>query len=99
LTVDLQKKLGYYTRSLTKKEYELNDHLDNVRTTFSDRKKSNGYANMLSYNNYYAFGMKMGGTGVAGSVFAMNLATDDVSGYRYGFNGKEQDFAFNKIDG
>lgn len=79
---------GLYTREIGKKQYELTDHLDNVRASFSDRKLANldplGQvksltADLSSLQNYYAFGMQMPG---------MQFNSSD---YRYGFNGKEKD--------
>ena len=74
---------GIYTRRLGRKEYELTDHLGNVRAVVGDYRESDG-ANpvrvaLRSYFNHYAFGLEMPGMVWKGG------------GYRYGFNGKEQD--------
>jgi RHS repeat-associated protein len=71
------------------KTYELSNHLGNVLTTISDRKiqldgnsntEVDGYvADISSSTDYYAFGQPM-----PGRSFNSN-------GYRYGFNGKEND--------
>jgi RHS repeat-associated protein len=77
---------GDLRRWISRKYYELSDHLGNVTVVFNDRKEAviaTGITNSVlveSYNNYYAFGMKMPNRYVTGS-----------DGYRYGFNGKEKD--------
>ncbi|MGD1849018.1 MAG: RHS repeat domain-containing protein [Salibacteraceae bacterium] len=77
-----------YLRDLGAKQYELTNHLGNVLETVSDRKVAvdnnadddidNYFAQVISYSDYYPFGMQMpertGGT---------------LS--RYGFNGMERD--------
>jgi RHS repeat-associated protein len=71
----LLRYLGY-------KQYELKDHLGNVTATVSDRllkPASVLYAELYSYKAYYPFGMTMPGKSFT-SI-----------GYRYGFNGKEND--------
>jgi RHS repeat-associated protein len=78
-TIDAQNANGYYTRALTKKIYELSDHLGNVRVTVSDRKQTDSTAQLLSYDNYYSFGSEM-----PNKSYTPN-------NYRYGFNGKEKD--------
>ena len=83
-----------FTRVLGKKEYELKDHLGNVRVVISDV-KLNGDADaggqggragqapymvdMRAYNNYYPFGMLQP---------ERSWSTEK---YRYGFNGMEMD--------
>jgi RHS repeat-associated protein len=77
---------GMFTRALGKRQYELKDHLGNVRTVITDVKKStlvsgvpkNFEPEIVSAHNYYPFGMDMPGM-TAGNK------------YRYGFNGKEKD--------
>jgi|GEM_PF-5172149 len=70
------------------KQYELSNHLGNVLATISDRKiqaltppagTSGITADLVSATDYYAFGMQMPGR---------NFSSD---GYRFGFNGKEND--------
>ena len=77
---------GIYTRRLGRKEYELADHLGNVRAVVGDYRESDGAnpvrAALRSYFNHYAFGLEMPGMVWKGG------------GYRYGFNGKEQDADF-----
>lgn len=83
---------------LGNKRYELSNHLGNVNVVISDRKLSidlvnnttlvstpdgltdNYLADVLSNTDYYSFGATMPGRSFVGS-----------SGYRYGFNGKEND--------
>ena len=83
-----------FTRVLGKKEYELKDHLGNVRVVISDVKLNGDadqggqggragqapyMADMRAYNNYYPFGMLQP---------ERSWSTEK---YRYGFNGKEMD--------
>jgi len=77
-----------HSQPLGLKVYEFSNHLGNVLTTFSDRKIATegapGYvahytAEILSSTDYYPFGFEMPGRIYTGG------------GYRYGFNGKEQD--------
>lgn len=83
--------------TLNKRQYELSNHLGNVLTTISDRKvaldtNADNYtdylqADIVSNNDYSAFGSPMPGRKFNGSA------------YRYGFNGKEKDDEINNIDG
>ena len=74
-----------FTRILGEKEYEMKDHLGNVRVVISDLKAapSGGAgpwaADILSWNNYYPFGM------------VQPDRHGNTEGYRYGFNGMEMD--------
>lgn len=80
-----------YARVVGDKQYELTDHLGNVRMVFSDLKKPNvlpttagptelNYAtDILTITDYYPFGMQM-----PGRVYTSG-------GYRYGFQGQEKD--------
>ncbi|MDB5272088.1 MAG: conserved repeat domain protein [Chitinophagaceae bacterium] len=69
------------------KQYELKDHLSNVRALVSDVKSplvgsgviTGAEADVVAYYNYYAFGM------------SQPLRTYNASDYRYGFNGMEKD--------
>ena len=74
--------------SANNKEYELKDHLGNVRLVFSDLKlrETNLYGgwpyfglDVRAVNNYYPFGMLQPGR---------YWQSGD---YRYGFNGMEKD--------
>ncbi len=72
-------------RETGKKQYELKDHLGNVRVVLSDRKEPidstlNYFtASVLSASNYYPFGMQL----PEGTYVARDSST------RYGFNEKE----------
>ena len=78
---------GTYARVMNQKQYELKDHLGNVRVTFSDLKQpqdcdllADGYVvTAMSVNNYYSFGMLQPGRNW------------NAGNYRFGFNGKEND--------
>jgi RHS repeat-associated protein len=72
---------------LGKQIFELSNHLGNVLATITDKKlqvstntTSTAYfeADVQTVQDYYAFGMQMPGRKLSG-------------GYRYGFNGKEND--------
>ncbi len=80
-SVDIKKA----TRTVGLKEYELKDHLGNVRAVVSDTKSGSTqtfYDALASGTyHYYPFGMAMPGLG---SVSGNNA-------YRYGYNGKEKD--------
>lgn len=67
------------------KNFELKNHLGNVLATVSDLKLSDQTAMMNSGTDYLPFGMQMPGRHYS-----------DATGYRYGFNGKEND---NEIKG
>jgi RHS repeat-associated protein len=80
------------------KQYELSNHLGNVLATVSDLKKPVASAvdpNLIGYYDaivtnaydYYPFGMIIPGRQVFGS------------GYRYGFNGKENDNEVKGVEG
>lgn len=67
-------------------DIELKDHLGNVRVVVGDRLLATGTpanitneADVLSYNNYYPFGMLQPGRNYSSNT------------YRFGFNGKEMD--------
>ncbi|WPV68110.1 RHS repeat-associated core domain-containing protein [Chitinophaga sp. LS1] len=62
-----------------KKQYELSNHLGNIVSTVSDELKSDNTALVLSANDYYPFGM------------IQPDRSYSSGGYRYGFNGKEND--------
>jgi RHS repeat-associated protein len=77
---------GIYDRKVGYKQYELTDHLGNVRAVVSDSRQGSyttgtlaSIPNVLSYNDYYAFGMLMPGRNY------------NSGQYRFGFNGKEMD--------
>lgn len=78
-------QLSTFTRG--EKLFELSNHLGNVLATVSDRRVQVGSGSTLNYytadvvsaQDYYPFGMLQPGR------------TFNASGYRYGFNGKEND--------
>ena len=68
--------------TIGKKRYELGNHLGNVIITLTDSRTAHtGYytSNIISSQDYYAFGALMPGRNISSG------------GYRYGFNGKEND--------
>ncbi len=70
-----------YKREIFAKHYELSDHLGNVRAVISDAKWSyNGIMtpHIVSYTNYYPFGMAQPGRNWSSS------------GYRFGYQGQEK---------
>jgi len=78
-------------RNVGNKRYELSNHLGNVLEVITDRKVSfddNGTtvysADVVSYSDYYPFGMLMDGR-------TNPLNTVDEGEYRYGFQGQEMD--------
>jgi RHS repeat-associated protein len=79
---------GYYVRTLSQKQYELTDHLGNVRAVVSDTKlpQASGafQPELLANYNYYPFGQLQPNRYNPGNP---TLA----EGYRYGYNGKEKD--------
>jgi RHS repeat-associated protein len=68
-------------------EYNLTDHLGNVRVVF--RPGTSNTAEVMEYNNYFPFGMKM-------TPYLCQTTTDN----KYLYNGKEQqtDFGLNMYD-
>ncbi|MDZ4746031.1 MAG: RHS repeat-associated core domain-containing protein, partial [bacterium] len=72
-----------FHRNAKERSYELKDHLGNVRAVVSDEVTlatgGEYLPNVLSRTDYYPYGM------------AMETRTEQQSGYRYGFNGKEND--------
>ena len=78
-----------------KKNYELSNHLGNVLAVISDRKKGMGSSSgnyayfdavTISATDYFPFGMAMPGR------------TFNTEGYKFGFNGKENDSEWAKQD-
>src|SRR3990172_2308798 len=65
----LADSISIYTRELDDNEYELTDHLGNIRAVLSDIKEPTDttggphdfLAAITAYNNYYPFGMLMPG--------------------------------------
>ncbi len=85
-TIHVSPTVDIFTRLVDRKEYELKDHLGNVRVVISDLKKISGPTTSANFrvkehavNHYYAFG-------------ALQEGMSQQNGeYRYGFNGKEKD--------
>ena len=87
---EIKRKGQYYAKVIGKRQYELKDHLGNVRVLISDRKLAGddtdgdgvaeSKAEVLASYNYYAFGMMQPGRTFEGSA-----------DYRFGFNGMEKD--------
>lgn len=90
--------------TLGHKSYELNNHLGNVLTTITDRRVQGGSedglnvdtytADIATIQDYYAFGMEQPGR-VGHMVYDPSTQTAGwqmgTGGYKYGFNGKEND--------
>ena len=83
-------RLDLYNRLVGSKQYEITDHLGNVRALVGDTKRSDGSVagaykpDLLAYYNYYAFGQLQPGRYGPGNATG-------TGGYRYGYNGKEKD--------
>jgi RHS repeat-associated protein len=81
-----------HTFTLGLKRYEITNHLGNILATISDRKSAilaegtflHWQAEVISTSDYYPFGSTMPGREYSSS------------GYRYGFNGKENDREWGK---
>jgi RHS repeat-associated protein len=80
----------YFQRIVGQKQYELMDHLGNVRALVSDIKRPDDAVagtykpDLLAYYGYYPFGqLQPGRNAPANGTLA--------GGYRYGYNGKEKD--------
>lgn len=69
-----------FNRWMGMKSYELTDHLGNIRVVLSDVKNNTQQPLVYASQDYYPFGMLMGGRTFQSSIE-----------YRYGFNGKEMD--------
>jgi hypothetical protein len=71
-----------YKREIFTKHYEVSDHLGNVRAVIGDTKWDAGGGifrpNVITYSNYYPFGMAQPGR---------NLNSAD---YKFGYNGQEK---------
>ncbi|MCC7028550.1 MAG: hypothetical protein IT265_16435 [Saprospiraceae bacterium] len=86
----------YFTRTLTKKQYELSNHLGNVLATILDRKTpvidEEGGDTLLHYiadvstaQYYYAY------WSVISELQYAHVSEGDTASYRYGFNNQERD--------
>ena len=85
------KVFTFATQARGSKQYELTDHLGNIRTVVPDIKEplslpqnQNFRLPTLTLNNYYPYGMLQAGR------------TKNAGGYRFGYQGQEAD---NKIGG
>ncbi|WP_375577564.1 RHS repeat-associated core domain-containing protein [Marivirga tractuosa] len=88
-----QLKLGH-------RQYELSNHLGNVLAVITDNVnmvnstensewyESKAWPTLVKTNDYYPFGLAMGGR-------TSEFSANDSVAYRYGFNGKEKDVDFN----
>ncbi|WP_375577558.1 RHS repeat-associated core domain-containing protein [Marivirga tractuosa] len=88
-----QLKLGH-------RQYELSNHLGNVLAVITDNVNmvnstensqwydSKAWPTLVKTNDYYPFGLAMGGR-------TSQFSENDSVAYRYGFNGKEKDVDFN----
>lgn len=66
-------RLGMYKRDGNSYQYELTDHLGNVRVVLNGIKQGNGQADVVYYSDYYPYGSPL------------TLAAND---YRYGYQGQ-----------
>jgi RHS repeat-associated protein len=93
LTSNWTAPTGTYNSGVTlgQKFYELNNHLDNVLATISDKRiqdnnssggQVNYVADIITAQDYYPFGMLQPDR---------QFTANNNSTYRYGFNGKEND--------
>jgi RHS repeat-associated protein len=67
---------GIFTRRLNQRNFEIQDHLGNVRAVVSDLKNPDNSAQVLNLNDYYPFGM-------------ISRKEESVA-YRYGYNTQEK---------
>jgi RHS repeat-associated protein len=74
-------------------QFEITDHLGNVRAVVSGQKNTDGTAQIVSLKDYFPFGSEMvgGAASNSGRVVTSNA-------FRYGFGGKENDNEINQID-
>ena len=94
------KVITFATQARGSKQYELTDHLGNIRTVVPDIKEpqteptqttnyltdnDNFRLPTLTLNNYYPYGMLQAGR------------SKNAGGYRFGFNGKENDTKINSL--
>ncbi|HVZ38835.1 MAG TPA: thrombospondin type 3 repeat-containing protein [Candidatus Kapabacteria bacterium] len=90
-----------FTRNLYKKEYELKDNLGSVRLMISDAKKARlspsgapgrFYADVLSFSNYYPFGMQQPSRGGSSSRYGYDdMERDAPTGNQYNTSFREYD--------
>jgi RHS repeat-associated protein len=77
-------------------EYQLKDHLGNVRVTFTDKDK-NGIPEVQSENHYYPFGMPIGALSYTNNVSTLN-SIDYKNEYFYNGKEAEDDFGLGWLD-
>lgn len=65
--------MGEFFAASSSYQYELNDHLGNVRAVINSGKLSGNVADVVTYTDYYAFG---------------SVARAGGTGYRYGYQGQ-----------
>lgn len=68
------EKIGLYSKVNNGYQFELKDHLGNVRAVINGTKLSNGQIDVLSYSDYYPFGSP--------------LTLQSQNNYRYGYQGQ-----------
>ena len=73
LPIYAESRIGTYNKLNNNYQYELTDHLGNVRAVINGIKQSNGQADVVYYSDYYPFGSPL------------TLAVND---YRYGYQGQ-----------
>ncbi|WP_288882447.1 RHS repeat-associated core domain-containing protein [Pedobacter panaciterrae] len=73
LPVYAASRVGTYTKLSNNYQYELTDHLGNVRAVINEVKQGNGKADVVYYSDYYPYGSPL------------TLANSD---YRYGYQGQ-----------
>lgn len=74
IPVYAESRIGYYRRLTNTYQYELNDHLGNVRVVINGNKLSNGEVDVVSYADYYPYGT--------------TLTLQSGADYRNGFQGQ-----------
>jgi len=96
---------GYYARRTGLKQYELKDHLGNVRATVSDQKTAEeqdgslyNTAKMLTYSNYYPFGMLQPGKNYSSAEYRFGFNSKEMDNDWYGSTGTIYDYGFRIYD-
>ncbi|WP_316798392.1 RHS repeat-associated core domain-containing protein [Pedobacter frigidisoli] len=80
-------RIGIFSRLVNNYQYELSDHLGNIRVVINRNKNVNGQANVSYCSDYYPFGSPL------------TLANND---YRYGYQGQhaevDKETSWNNFD-